>query len=60
MLIEKTQVGFDLDDTLHEFGRRSEMATNKVLEETPERYGTLCMHRTLPPHLDQLCYLLLT
>jgi putative hydrolase of the HAD superfamily len=37
---EKTWFGFDLDDTLHEFRRSSGTATNKVLEEISERYGT--------------------
>ena len=37
---EKTWIGFDLDDTLHEFRRSSGTATNKVLEEISERYGT--------------------
>ncbi|KAG9229310.1 Haloacid dehalogenase-like hydrolase [Amylocarpus encephaloides] len=40
ILAEKTWIGFDLDDTLHEFRRSSGMATNKVLEEIFERYGT--------------------
>ena len=40
ILAEKTWIGFDLDDTLHEFRRSSGTATNKVLEEISERYGT--------------------
>jgi putative hydrolase of the HAD superfamily len=36
ILAEKTWIGFDLDDTLHEFRRSSETATNKVLEEISE------------------------
>lgn len=40
ILTEKTWVGFDLDGTLHEFRRSSGTATNKVLEEISERYGT--------------------
>lgn len=39
ILAEKTWVGFDLDDTLHEFRRSSGTAT-KVLEEITERYDT--------------------
>ena len=33
-------VRVDLDNTLHEFRRSSGRATNKVLEEISERYGT--------------------
>jgi FMN phosphatase YigB (HAD superfamily) len=40
ILREKIWFGFDLDDTLHEFRRSSGTATNKVLEEISERYGT--------------------
>ena len=40
LLAEKTWIGFDLDDTLHEFRRSSGTTTNKVLEEISERYGT--------------------
>lgn len=40
ILAEKTWVGFDLDDTLHEFRRSSGTATNKVLGDISQRYGT--------------------
>ena len=40
ILAEKTWVGFDLDDTLHEFRRSSGTATDKVLEEISKRYAT--------------------
>lgn len=40
ILAEKIWIGFDLDDTLHEFRRSSGTATDKVLEEISERYGT--------------------
>ena len=40
ILAEKTWIGFDLDDTLHEVRRSPGTATNKVLEEIFERYGT--------------------
>ena len=40
ILIERTWIGFDLDDTLHEFRRSSEIATNRVLTEISKRYGT--------------------
>ena len=39
-IAEKTWIGFDLDDTLHEFRRSSRTATDKVLEEISKRYGT--------------------
>ncbi|KAI0381426.1 HAD-like domain-containing protein [Hypomontagnella monticulosa] len=39
-LTEKTWFGFDLDDTLHEFRLSSGKATDKVLEDISERYGT--------------------
>ncbi|KAI1399028.1 Haloacid dehalogenase-like hydrolase [Hypoxylon fuscum] len=39
-LSTKTWVGFDLDDTLHEFRRSSGMATDKVLKEISQQYGT--------------------
>ncbi|KAI1735413.1 HAD-superfamily hydrolase, subfamily IA, variant 1 [Xylaria scruposa] len=38
-LAEKQWIGFDLDDTLHEFRRASSAASNKVLEAMHERYG---------------------
>ncbi|KAJ8069128.1 hypothetical protein OCU04_002802 [Sclerotinia nivalis] len=41
ILAEKTWVGFDLDDTLHEFRRSSGTATNKVLEKISKRFGIL-------------------
>ena len=37
ILAEKTWIGFDLDDNLHEFRRSSGTATNKVLEEISKR-----------------------
>ena len=40
LLAEKSWIGFDLDDTLHEFRRSSGTATDKVLEKISERYGT--------------------
>ncbi|KAH6618011.1 HAD-like domain-containing protein [Chaetomium sp. MPI-SDFR-AT-0129] len=40
VLAEKTWIGFDLDDTLHEFRRASGAATTKVLEGISKRYGT--------------------
>ena len=40
ILTEKTRIGFDLDDTLHEFCRSSETATNKALEEISKRHDT--------------------
>ncbi len=40
ILAEKTWIGFDLDDTLHEFHRSSEKAINKTLERIFKRYGT--------------------
>ena len=40
ILAEKTWIGFDLDDTLHEFHRSSEKAINKTLEKIFQRYGT--------------------
>lgn len=39
-LLEKSWIGFDLDDTLHEFRRASSGATTKVLEQISEQYGT--------------------
>ncbi|KAI0544653.1 HAD-superfamily hydrolase, subfamily IA, variant 1 [Xylaria curta] len=38
-LAEKQWIGFDLDDTLHEFRRASSAASNKVLKTMHERYG---------------------
>ena len=40
ILAEKTWIGFDLDDTLHDFRRSSGTAIKRVLEEISERYGT--------------------
>lgn len=40
ILAEKPWIGFDLDDTLHEFRSSSGTATSKVLEELSRRYGT--------------------
>lgn len=42
-LAEKTWFGFDLDGTLHEFRLSSGKATNNVLEDISERYGTLIL-----------------
>ncbi|KAI1273457.1 Haloacid dehalogenase-like hydrolase [Xylaria sp. FL0933] len=39
ILAEKPWIGFDLDDTLHEFRRASSNASNKVLEAMQERYA---------------------
>jgi putative hydrolase of the HAD superfamily len=39
IIAEKTWVGFDLDDTLHEFRRSSGIATNKILDEISKRFG---------------------
>ncbi|KAI6783008.1 uncharacterized protein J7T54_002170 [Emericellopsis cladophorae] len=39
-LMKKSWIGFDLDDTLHEFRRASSAAVSKVLAEISERYGT--------------------
>ncbi|RWA11597.1 hypothetical protein EKO27_g3511 [Xylaria grammica] len=39
ILAEKLWIGFDLDDTLHEFRRASSAASNKVLEAMHERYS---------------------
>ncbi|KAI0479871.1 HAD-superfamily hydrolase, subfamily IA, variant 1 [Xylaria cf. heliscus] len=38
-LAEKQWIGFDLDDTLHEFRRASSAASSKVLQAMHERYG---------------------
>ncbi|KAI0435983.1 HAD-like domain-containing protein [Xylaria telfairii] len=38
-LAEKRWIGFDLDDTLHEFRLASSAASDKVLETMHERYG---------------------
>ena len=40
ILTERTWIGFDLDDTLHEFRRSSGLATDRVLAEISKRYGT--------------------
>ena len=40
IIAERTWIGFDLDDTLHEFRRSSGIATNRVLAEISKRYGT--------------------
>lgn len=40
ILAEKTWVGFDLDDSLHEFRCSSGTATNKVLQQISKQYGT--------------------
>ncbi|KAL8282645.1 hypothetical protein RB597_010059 [Gaeumannomyces tritici] len=39
ILLEKTWVGFDLDDTLHEFRRASSAATATVFSKITERHG---------------------
>lgn len=39
IIAEKTWIGFDLDDTLHEFRRSAGTATNKVLEGISKRVG---------------------
>lgn len=39
-LSEKQWIGFDLDDTLHEFRLASSAASDKVLQTIHERYGT--------------------
>ncbi|KAI0971605.1 HAD-like domain-containing protein [Xylaria arbuscula] len=39
ILGEKQWIGFDLDDTLHEFRRASSAASNRVLEAIQEHYG---------------------
>ncbi|KAK2024901.1 HAD-superfamily hydrolase, subfamily IA, variant 1 [Colletotrichum zoysiae] len=39
MLAEKSWVGFDLDDTLHEFRRASSTAADKVLRAIHSHYG---------------------
>ena len=39
ILTERTWIGFDLDDTLHEFRRSSGLATDSVLAEISRRYG---------------------
>ena len=40
ILAERTWIGFDLDDTLHEFRRSSGIATHRVLAEISKRHGT--------------------
>ncbi|KAJ3576627.1 hypothetical protein NPX13_g3636 [Xylaria arbuscula] len=42
VLSDKQWIGFDLDDTLHEFRRASSAATHDVLEVMSERYGLQC------------------
>ena len=39
ILTERTWIGFDLDDTLHEFRRSSGIPTNRVLAEISKRHG---------------------
>lgn len=59
-LAEKTWIGFDLDDTLHEFRRSSGTATGKILEEISKRYGTPCIERRIlqnSHHDDGKCFL---
>ena len=38
-LLARSWIGFDLDDTLHEFRRASRAATNEILNEISSRYG---------------------
>ncbi|KAL8919865.1 MAG: hypothetical protein Q9172_004770 [Xanthocarpia lactea] len=40
ILTQRTWIGFDLDDTLHEFRRSSGIATNIVLAEISKRHST--------------------
>ena len=40
ILTERTWIGFDLDDILHEFRRSSGVATNRVFAEISRRHGT--------------------
>ena len=40
ILAEKTRIGFDLNDTIHEFRHSSGIATDKVLAEISKRHGT--------------------
>lgn len=40
IISERTWIGFDLDDTLHEFRRSSGIATNRVLAEISKRHDT--------------------
>ncbi|KAI1362323.1 HAD-like domain-containing protein [Xylaria arbuscula] len=42
VLSDKQWIGFDLDDTLHEFRRASSAATHDALEVMSERYGLQC------------------
>lgn len=44
ILMERSWIGFDLDDTLHEFRRSSGVATNKVLTAISRRHGTPIPH----------------
>ncbi|KAL8677937.1 MAG: hypothetical protein Q9224_007154, partial [Gallowayella concinna] len=39
VLAKKSWIGFDLDDTLHDFRRSSGQATTKVLEQIHQKYG---------------------
>ncbi|KAM0671062.1 hypothetical protein ACQRIU_001457 [Beauveria bassiana] len=39
VLLEKAWIGFDLDDTLHEFRKASSMATNEVLAIISRKYN---------------------
>lgn len=48
LLAEKSWVGIDLDDTLHEFRKASGSATNRTLKEISQRYNT-----TLPALKDE-------
>ncbi|KAL8861178.1 MAG: hypothetical protein Q9178_002394 [Gyalolechia marmorata] len=40
ILTKRTWIGFDLDDTLHEYRRSSGIATNSVLAEISAQHGT--------------------
>ena len=40
ILTEKTWIGFDLDETLHDFRRSSGLAIDRVLAEISKRHGT--------------------
>ena len=40
IITERAWIGFDLDDTLHEFRRSSGIAANRVLAEISKRHGT--------------------
>lgn len=41
VILEKSWIGFDLDDTLHEFRHSSGIATKRTLGEISSRFGTL-------------------